>query len=411
MAALFRARDRLGIGIFFCALGTMHFLETYLAAVLYIQLPLGLVISPGSIVLFSGKLVMLLLLYIREDAAVVRQPIYGLLIGNFLIVGLVALMRYHVLAQAVAGSADFMFMNNMGGLMLWGTVLLFIDAILIILIYERSSEWLGQRHTLRIMLSAAIVLTFDQFGFYAVLYFFVDAPISVFYGGWFAKLGAAVVFGAMAGAYLRWIENPRSSHLDQASLGDVFDTLTYRQRYEELLRKTGRDSLTGVLDRGRLDTHGKDKVADAVAAGRPVSLLFVDVDYFKRLNDTYGHAEGDRILRKLAPAMQGAVRPTDEVYRYGGDEFVAICDGLGYAPAMLAAERLRRRIGTITPRGVDEGIGASVGVASAPEDGRTLHDLFKAADQRLYAAKSAGRSRICGRDLPDHETSDDRQFS
>src|SRR5689334_6363311 len=89
MTALFRARHRFGIGLFFCALGVMHFLETYLASVLYVPIPGGLVVSPGSVVLFAGKLVMLLLLYIREDAAAVRQPIYGLFLGNLLIVGLV----------------------------------------------------------------------------------------------------------------------------------------------------------------------------------------------------------------------------------------------------------------------------------------------------------------------------------
>src|SRR5262249_58669946 len=75
MAALFRIRRRFGIGIFFCALGTMHFLETYLASILYLQFPLGITISPGSGVLFSGQLLMLLLLYIPEDATHVRTPI------------------------------------------------------------------------------------------------------------------------------------------------------------------------------------------------------------------------------------------------------------------------------------------------------------------------------------------------
>jgi hypothetical protein len=75
MTALFRARRRFGIGLFFCALGTMHCLETYLAAILYIALPGDMAISPGSVILFSGKLAMLLLVYIREDAATVRQPI------------------------------------------------------------------------------------------------------------------------------------------------------------------------------------------------------------------------------------------------------------------------------------------------------------------------------------------------
>ena len=105
MAGLFRLRHRFGIGLVFCALGTMHFLETYLAAILYLQLPGAIVISPGSIVLFSGKLAMLLLVYIREDAAAVRQPIYGLLVGNFLMVALVFTMRFHELAPCRSPTA------------------------------------------------------------------------------------------------------------------------------------------------------------------------------------------------------------------------------------------------------------------------------------------------------------------
>jgi len=96
LAALLRARSRIGLGSFFCALGVMHFLETYLASIFYVSLPLGIVTSPGSTVLFTGKL-MLLLLYIREDAVVVRQPIYGLLFGNVLLFALAFLMRHHTL--------------------------------------------------------------------------------------------------------------------------------------------------------------------------------------------------------------------------------------------------------------------------------------------------------------------------
>jgi hypothetical protein len=75
MATLFRLRRQFGLGVFVCALGSLHFLETYLAAIFYMQAPFGTALSPGSIVLFSGKLVMLLLLYVREDAEAVRQPI------------------------------------------------------------------------------------------------------------------------------------------------------------------------------------------------------------------------------------------------------------------------------------------------------------------------------------------------
>src|SRR5512143_4096873 len=144
--ALLRARTRVGLGAFFCALGVMHFLETYLASILYVSLPFDIVSSPGSTVLFTGKLMMLLLLYIREDAVVVRQPIYGLLFGNVLLLALALVMRQHTLVPLAPGrAADFAFLNEMSAQMVWGTAILFFDCILIILLYEQSRSWFGDR--------------------------------------------------------------------------------------------------------------------------------------------------------------------------------------------------------------------------------------------------------------------------
>src|SRR5580700_137433 len=160
LAALFRARHRLGIGAFFCALGVMHFLETYLASVVYVALPFGIVASPGSTVLFTGKLMLLLLVYIREDAVVVRQPIYGLLIGNLLLIALAALMRIHGAGAFAAGhQSDFGFLDQMGALMVWGTLILFADCIVMILLYERSRAFLGGRMLARLALTGALVLS------------------------------------------------------------------------------------------------------------------------------------------------------------------------------------------------------------------------------------------------------------
>ena len=91
----------------------MHFLETYLASILYVSIPFGIVTSPGSTVLFTGKLMILLLLYIREDAVVVRQPIYGLLFGNVLLFALAYHMRQHTSVTLTPGrTADFTFLNE-----------------------------------------------------------------------------------------------------------------------------------------------------------------------------------------------------------------------------------------------------------------------------------------------------------
>ena len=137
----------------------MHFLETYLASILYVTLPLGIVTSPGSTVLFTGKLMMLLLLYIREDAVVVRQPIYGLLFGNVLLFALAFLMRHHIPVSFAPGrGADFGFLNEMGALMVWGTAILFFDCIIIILLYERTRAWFGDQLFARLAISGALGL-------------------------------------------------------------------------------------------------------------------------------------------------------------------------------------------------------------------------------------------------------------
>ncbi|ESR26740.1 GGDEF domain-containing protein [Lutibaculum baratangense] len=395
MTTLFRLRGRFGLGIFLCVLGVMHFVETYLAAVFYIALPFG-IISPGSTVLFSGKLCMLLLLYIKEDADTVRQPIYGLLMGNFLMVGLVLIMRNHIVVSPVPGRvADLGFIDEMGWLMIWGTTLLFIDAIMVILMWERVSRSIEGHFFIRLITCTAAVLTFDQIGFYLALRVLTDAPVEVLIGGWVAKMGAAIVFSLLTGIYLAVFEKEPASR-PQRKLWDLFDVLTYRQRYEKLLASAGRDGLTGLLDRGRFEHEAPRLVGHAAERRRPVSLIMIDVDHFKSINDRYGHAAGDEALRGLAQGLAGAVREQDLLFRYGGEEFVLLCDGLDHDGALHLAERLRREAAALEA-GRAGGLTLSLGVATAPEDGGDLRALLSHADRRLYAAKRGGRDRAVGR--------------
>jgi len=241
LSALFRLRSHVGIGAFFCALGVMHFLETYLASVAYVELPFGIVASPGSTVLFTGKLMLLLLVYIHEDAVVVRQPIYGLLVGNILVVMLAYLMRNHALmAISPERVADLGFLNEMGVLMVWGTGILFIDCILIILLYERSRLWFGQNVFVRLALSGVVVLSFDQLAFFAGLHVLTGAGLSVLIGGWAAKMGAVAVYTLLVGGYLCYFER-RQQTGRPPKIGDIFDILTYRERYEDLLAEQAKN--------------------------------------------------------------------------------------------------------------------------------------------------------------------------
>lgn len=397
MVTLFRFRDRIGLGVFVCALGAMHFLETYLASVFYVALPFGMV-SPGSAVLFSGKLVMLLLLYMKEDAATVRQPIYGLLLGNALMIGLVLILRLHDISALSDGKLpDIGFIDQLGWLMVWGTTLLFIDAILIILLYEKLGRYLRKAPFSRILICVACVLTFDQAGFFTALHFVAGAPIAVFFGGWLAKMGAAFAYSAMLVAYLRWFETRQV--VAPRGLSDVFDTLTYRERYEALVEHVGRDGLTGLLHRGRFDSDGERLVAVSLRTAQPLSLLIVDVDHFKSINDRFGHAEGDRMLRSIAQVLTQAAGAHDQVFRIGGEEFAILCSQ-PHAVARLLGENLRQAVKACVNR---FDISVSAGIATVDETVASLADLFALADERLYRAKSTGRDRVVGEAHDDAE--------
>ena len=396
LAGLFRARHRLGIGAFFCALGVMHFLETYLASVMYVPLPFGIVASPGSTVLFSGKLMLLLLVYIREDAVVVRQPIYGLLIGNMLLLALAALMRIDGAGAFAAGhQSDFGFLDQMGALMVWGTLILFADCIMMILLYERLRALRGRFLFVRLALTGALILSFDQAAFFAGLHYLTGAPLSVLFGGWVSKMAAVAIYAGLGTVYLRRLELPRRRDNRARRLTDVFDLLTYRERYEDLMARSGRDALTGALDRGRLEHLGRKYIEEAALAGQPASLLIVDIDHFKSFNDRFGHAAGDVVLLRIARIVMATVGAADTVFRYGGEEFVVIAPGLARAAALALGERIRRDVAShMEAEATAPLVTVSIGLATCADDASDYDGLFECADRRLYLAKSAGRNCV-----------------
>jgi diguanylate cyclase (GGDEF)-like protein len=136
-----------------------------------------------------------------------------------------------------------------------------------------------------------------------------------------------------------------------------------------------RDALTGVANRAAFESHLRTLLARP--AHEPVSVVFVDLDRFKEINDTKGHAAGDRVLRDVAVRLQAEVRPQDMVARFGGDEFAVVCDGL----AADAAERLAKRLLASIEVGASAGTATSPPVASDPES------LVAAADRAMYERK------------------------
>jgi diguanylate cyclase (GGDEF)-like protein len=155
------------------------------------------------------------------------------------------------------------------------------------------------------------------------------------------------------------------------------------------------DPLTGLLNRGLFG----DWLARAAARGDPFSLVMLDLDAFKHINDVLGHDAGDRVLRLVADAITASARDSDLVFRYGGDEFALLLPGADQVGARRAAERIQNAI-----RGVEDptqsadrgglGMSASMGLAAFPVDGATPHEVLLAADRACFVAKRAGRGRI-----------------
>lgn len=166
-------------------------------------------------------------------------------------------------------------------------------------------------------------------------------------------------------------------------------------RYFEAVRASLTDGLTGAGNRISLDSILGREVDQANRYGHPLSVLILDLDYFKHVNDTYGHAVGDQVLRSIAQSIQATSRNADMTFRYGGEEFVVLLNKTDVAGAKIGAERIRRTIERLT---VDVGEAsipatASIGVASLCH-GECKESLLKRADKALYSAKSSGRNRV-----------------
>lgn len=163
-------------------------------------------------------------------------------------------------------------------------------------------------------------------------------------------------------------------------------------RVAELEHSASTDALTGLATRTALEQAGRRELFRQSRYGHPCSLVFCDIDHFKTINDTHGHAVGDAVLQALAASLADAARDLDLVARYGGEEFVLLLPNTGMQGAFRAAERVRKRIAfhAVEPVG---GVTASFGVAQA-ELGEAWEAWVRRADTAMYEAKRSGRNRV-----------------
>jgi two-component system, cell cycle response regulator len=171
----------------------------------------------------------------------------------------------------------------------------------------------------------------------------------------------------------------------------------YVRRAQRLLNLATRDRLTGIYNRGQFDVLLANEIEIAQRHGYALSVALLDLDHFKRVNDTLGHAAGDRVLTGIAERLLAGVRSTDVVARYGGEEFAVLLTDTDRTAAAVRVEFLRAQIGAVPLRISDDvqiTVTCSAGIAELRADGVDPVVLIARADARLLAAKRAGRDRV-----------------
>ena len=396
LLALFRARTLLGLTPLYVVLGGFQYLEATLP--LKVTIAPHFELYPGSSVFFTATLVTLLLIYVKEDAIEARKLVYGLVLANAAVVIVSLLVSWHL---AIPGSTSLHMTQEDFLLGAWiavvGTTLLLIDALGIILLYEYISRFIA-RPFLRFYLSLMAICAFDQVCFSALVRGSSGGLSAAIVAGIVGKAAAALCYSIIYFAYLRFVE-PQIAAVGTGDVADVFQALTYRQKYEQARQRMVRDALTGLFNRGYFDEALPMALAHAERYGEAVSLLIIDTDNFKRINDEFSHMEGDRVLRLIALTLTEQVRAADVPCRYGGDEFVVLLSRANLDAASAFAERFRADLAAqcraANPALASGPVTTTIGIASYPADAEasTPEGIVGLADRRLYAGKHAGRDR------------------
>ena len=185
---------------------------------------------------------------------------------------------------------------------------------------------------------------------------------------------------------------------NQELIGKNQEVLALSEAFRNMAIK---DGLTGLYNHRYFQETISKELDKAKRYKHPLSLVMTDVDKFKTFNDTYGHPEGDRVLKAVAATLQGGVRSIDLAARYGGEEFALVLPETSKAEAIIVAEKVRKSVESQRLMGkgpAGDPVTISLGVATFDEDGDAPGKLIQAADRRLYQAKKSGRNRVVAAD-------------
>ena len=349
----------------------------------------------------------------------------------YLISGLVWIaLSYGLVAKAFNAYGDAVFVLNLSLITMPIFLLLFMMAI-----FETHEYFRTEHRVLQGML-ALLVVTF-VYGLFdiatalkpasslAALMMVVtfSVSISLFRKGHplvkFFLVGHTffVVFNGFAVLYYKGLVQPNYINSHGVGIGIVLEALTLafiisyrikvlediRSKQDELKRQASTDPLTRLFNRRYFMAEGEYVLEQARTSGEPLSVIAIDIDHFKAVNDTHGHNVGDLVLVEVASVFRQFSRDRDLVARFGGEEFVILLPGADLAEAFGCAERIRNAVEAMIIDGGDGlvvQVTVSVGVAEVNPLLESVEGAVKRADRSLYEAKAGGRNRVCGYDGP-----------
>ena len=395
----FRLRKHFGHALLYVSLGAFQHLQSLMATTLYLEIAPGIVVSPGSTILFTATLFAVLLVYVREDAAQTRSLIVGIVAANLTLSLIFVLAALHLdseLLVATGYSNDYLLQWSTRAFVI-GTATLVIDVVLIIILYEFFFRIFPRFLFARILAAMLVVVNVDT-GLFVTANFYGEPGFGpILKSAMIGKSATAVLYSVLLTGYLLLTRREASSgkHAEEP-IHDIFHILTYKQRFEILEDEMKRDSLSGLFNRGFFDENLRRELERAARLQHSLNLVFVDIDHFKSINDTHGHQVGDKAIVALADSMRRAFRSADIPCRYGGEEFAVIMPDSSVEAAYRATQRLQEEYTTTCgSRNLVEGaITFTAGIANYPSDGATPDELLRVADQRLYKGKDRGRNRV-----------------
>lgn len=380
----YRLRPRLGLSPLVAVVVALQFFQAVLASSFYWEVGPELLVSPGSAILFSSNLALLLYVFARDGIVTARSILYAIIIGNVVTHLMGGVLYAHIQFGDPHNFLDIpeaIFHQGLWAAII-GVAVLYVDQILALL----GFSWLSRKFpalpvAIPFALVLMVVLAFDTVVYLSIIHGTHDAYFSMLTSGVVAKSLGGLAFGLVWGVYLQRRIDHQADDLKQ-----ILRFVFFRDDIKKLRDAASRDSLTGMYNRRTFD-----RVITRLLGrqNETFTLVLCDVDHFKQVNDNLGHQEGDELLRRIGAYIEDTVREMDFTFRIGGDEFAVLLPGCGTESAQEATERIGDF--RFEDEALEYPVTLTMGASSFPEDGQTLETLYQRADERLYREKDSAR--------------------